>query len=169
MRAILLLVILLPSFALAQTGLITGTIRDRNTQEPLIGVSVQVIGTQLGTVTNEKGAFRIESIPVGSYTVQSSYLGYQPLSRFNVNVTVGNVQILNFEMVPATSQLQQVEVVANRRQSAAVADFITPLSVQSLTTEEIRSNPGGNFDISKVVQVLPGVATNGTGAVAVTT
>jgi hypothetical protein len=163
MRVLLLLVILLPSLALAQTGLITGTIRDRNTQEPLIGVSVQVIGSQLGTVTNEKGAFRIENIPVGSYTIQSSYLGYQPLSRFNVNVTVGNVQILNFEMVPASSQLQQVEVVANRRQSAAVADFITPLSVQSLTTEEIRSNPGGNFDISKVVQVLPGVATNGTG------
>ncbi|WP_299820607.1 TonB-dependent receptor [uncultured Pontibacter sp.] len=163
MKFILLLAFLLPALAFAQTGVITGTARDRNTQEPLIGVSVQVVGSQLGTVTNENGAFRIESIPVGSYTVQSSYIGYQPQSRFNVNVTVGNVQILNFEMAPAASQLQQVEVVANRRQSAAVADLVTPLSVQSLTTEEIRSNPGGNFDISKVVQVLPGVATNGTG------
>ncbi|MFD1186696.1 TonB-dependent receptor [Pontibacter rugosus] len=163
MRFILVFALLLPTLAFAQSGIITGTARDRNTQEPLIGVSVQVVGSQLGTVTNEKGAFRIESIPVGSYTVQSSYIGYQPQSRFNVNVTVGNVQILNFEMAPAASQLQQVEVVANRRQSAAVADLVTPLSVQSLTTEEIRSNPGGNFDISKVVQVLPGVATNGTG------
>ncbi|MCJ8165104.1 TonB-dependent receptor [Pontibacter sp. E15-1] len=163
MRFILLLVFLLPMLAFAQTGLITGTVRDRNTQEPLIGVSVQVVGSQLGTVTNEKGTFRIESLPVGSYTVQSSYIGYQPQSRFNINVTVGNVQILNFEMAPAASELQQVEVVANRRQSAAVADLVTPLSVQSLTTEEIRSNPGGNFDISKVVQVLPGVATNGAG------
>ncbi|MGS0014423.1 TonB-dependent receptor plug domain-containing protein, partial [Escherichia coli] len=33
----------------------------------------------------------------------------------------------------------------------------TPLSVQRLTTEEIKSNPGGNFDISKVIQTLPGV------------
>ncbi|TPE43382.1 TonB-dependent receptor [Pontibacter mangrovi] len=163
MKQILLLLLLLPTLALAQTGIITGTVRDRNTQEPLIGVSVQVAGTQLGTVSNEEGAFRIESIPVGSYTVQSSYVGYQPQSRFNVNVTVGNVQILNFELAPTASQLQQVEVVANRRQSAAVADLITPLSVQRLTTEEIRSNPGGNFDISKVVQVLPGVATNGGG------
>ncbi|MER2997590.1 TonB-dependent receptor [Pontibacter populi] len=162
MRSIFLLALLLPFFASAQTGIVTGTVRDRNTQEPLIGVTVQVIGSQLGTITNAEGAFRIESIPVGSYTIQSSYLGYQPVSRFNVNVTTGNVQILNFEMVPATSQLQQIEVVANRRQSAVVADLITPLSVQSLTTEEIRSNPGGNFDISKVVQVLPGVATNGT-------
>ncbi|MFD2245319.1 TonB-dependent receptor [Pontibacter ruber] len=162
MRSILLFFFLLPTLVFAQTGIITGTVRDRNTQEPLIGVSVQLAGTQLGTVSNEQGAFRIESIPVGSYTVQSTYIGYQSQTRYNVNVTAGNVQILNFEMVPAASELQQVEVVANRRQSAAVADLITPLSVQSLTTEEIRSNPGGNFDISKVVQVLPGVATNGT-------
>jgi len=163
MRIILLLFFILPTLAMAQTGLVTGTVRDRNTQELLIGVTVQVEGTQLGTVTNEKGAFRIESIPVGSYTIRTSYLGYQSQTRFNVNVTAGNVQILNFELAPAAQQLQQVEIVANRRQSAAVADLITPLSVQSLTTEEIRSNPGGNFDISKVVQVLPGVATNGTG------
>ncbi|NDK55384.1 TonB-dependent receptor [Pontibacter fetidus] len=162
MKLILLIAFLVPTFVLAQTGVITGTVRDRNTQEPLIGVSVQVTGSQFGSVTNEKGAFRIESIPVGSYTIQANYLGYQLQSRFNVNVTVGNVQILNFEMVPAANELQQIEVVSSRRQSAAVADLITPLSVQSLTTEEIRSNPGGNFDISKVVQVLPGVATNGT-------
>ncbi|WP_018477684.1 TonB-dependent receptor [Pontibacter roseus] len=158
-----LLLAMLPFITVAQTGIITGTVRDRNTQEPLIGVSVQLVGAQLGTVSNESGAFRIDNIPVGSYTVQSSYVGYETLSKFNINVTAGNVQILNFELAPAASQLQQVEVVANRRTSAAVADIVTPLSVQSLSTEEIRSNPGGNFDISKVVQVLPGVATNGTG------
>ncbi|MEJ8757204.1 TonB-dependent receptor [Pontibacter sp. H259] len=162
MKFILLLICLLPTLVVAQTSIITGKVLDRNTQEPLIGVSVQVVGAQLGTVTNEKGIFRIESIPVGSYTVQTSYLGYQAQFRYNVNVTAGNVQILNFEMAPSANELQGVEIVANHRQSAAVADLITPLSVQSLTTEEIRSNPGGNFDISKVVQVLPGVATNGT-------
>lgn len=40
---------------------------------------------------------------------------------------------------------------------AKVATLETPLSVQRLTTEEIRANPGGNFDISKVVQSLPGI------------
>ncbi|MEO5999829.1 MAG: TonB-dependent receptor plug domain-containing protein, partial [Chitinophagaceae bacterium] len=41
--------------------------------------------------------------------------------------------------------------------TAAAATIESPLSVQRLTTEEIRSNPGGNFDISKVIQSLPGV------------
>ncbi|GAA4424409.1 TonB-dependent receptor [Pontibacter saemangeumensis] len=164
MRLLLLIFFFFPAaLALAQTGVITGTVRDVNTQEPLIGVSVQLVEAQLGTVSNEAGSFRLEDVPLGSYTVQSSYVGYQPVRKFNINVTSGNVQILNFELAPSASELQQVEVVANRRQSAAVADLVTPLSVQSLSTEEIRSNPGGNFDISKVVQVLPGVATSGTG------
>jgi hypothetical protein len=42
--------------------------------------------------------------------------------------------------------------------------MITPLSVQKLTTEEIKSNPGGNFDVSKVVQTLPGVGGSTGGA-----
>ena len=163
MRRLLLFFFLLPTLALAQQGVITGTIRDVNTQEPLIGVSVLLADTQLGTVSDETGKYRLDGVPLGSYTVQATYLGYQPQSKFNISVTAGNVQILNFEMAPAASELQQVEVVANRAQSAAIADLVTPLSVQSLSTEEIRSNPGGNFDISKVVQVLPGVATSGTG------
>ncbi|WP_187260669.1 TonB-dependent receptor [Pontibacter beigongshangensis] len=163
MKLFLLLLLLIPRFTIAQSGVITGTVRDANTQEPLIRVIIQLRGTSLGTASDESGAYRLDNIPLGSYTVQSSYVGYQPQSKFNINVTSGNAQILNFELSPAANSLQEVEVVVNRRQSAAVADLITPLSVQSLSTEEIRSNPGGNFDISKVVQVLPGVATSGTG------
>jgi hypothetical protein len=53
-----------------------------------------------------------------------------------------------------------VEITA--KQEATVATVETPNSIQRLTTEEIKSNPGGNFDISRVIQALPGVSgTNG--------
>ena len=42
--------------------------------------------------------------------------------------------------------------------------MVTPLSVQKLTSVEIESNPGGNFDVSKVVQTLPGVGGSSGGA-----
>ena len=42
--------------------------------------------------------------------------------------------------------------------------MVTPMSVQKLTSVEIESNPGGNFDVSKVVQTLPGVGGSGGGA-----
>lgn len=44
-----------------------------------------------------------------------------------------------------------------KRNTAKAASLETPLSVQRLTAEEIKRNPGGNFDISKVIQSLPGV------------
>lgn len=153
----------MPCWALAQQGVITGTVRDANTQEALVGVTIQLAGTTLGTVSDDQGVYRLDGLEPGTYTVQSSYLGYQAQTKFNIIVGTGNVQILNFDLGPAAGRLQEVEVTASRRQSAAAADLVTPLSVQSLSTEEIRSNPGGNFDISKVVQVLPGVASSGTG------
>lgn len=164
MRLFLICLLFLSFSTFAQTGVITGTVRDRNTQEPLVGVTVQVVGTSLAGASNATGNFRIENIPIGSYSVQATYLGYEPETKYNISVSAGNAQIITFELAETSNALQEVEVTANRRQTAAVADLISPNSVQSLSTEEIRSNPGGNFDISKVVQVLPGVASSGTGS-----
>jgi hypothetical protein len=65
---------------------------------------------------------------------------------------------MNLELAEASTTLGVVEVIAGP--SAAVATVETPLSTQSLSTEEIKSNPGGNFDISKVIQSLPGVSSS---------
>ncbi|MEZ5174522.1 MAG: TonB-dependent receptor [Bacteroidia bacterium] len=97
-------------------------------------------------------------MPVGSYTVKASLVGYKPVTRYNINVTSGNAQILNIDLESSSTDLKAVEITYDKNKSAIAVDMVTPLSVQTLTTEEIRSNPGGNFDISKVVQVLPGVA-----------
>lgn len=156
----------LSSFAaVAQTtGVVTGTVRDRRTQELLPGVSVVVEGANVGTVTDEQGRYRLSGVPTGSYNLRASFVGYDALLRANVVVTSGNANVLNLELSPAAQQLGEVQVVANR--AIRVASAETPLSVQRLSTEEIRSNPGGNFDISKVVQTLPGVGGGGTGGTA---
>lgn len=149
----------LPFYLNAQkTGTIQGSVKDKNTLETLIGAIVKIEGTTIGSATDIDGNFKISSIPVGSYTVKASLVGYKTETRFNVNVTSGNAQFLNFELSNESTSLKTVEITFDKNRSAAAVDMVTPLSVQTLTTEEIRSNPGGNFDISKVVQVLPGVA-----------
>src|SRR5690606_15020659 len=82
----------------------------------------------------------------------------QEQKKFNIVLTSGNTSVINFQLLEETTTLSQVVVVAGP--SAAVATIETPLSVQRLSTEEIKSNPGGNFDISKVIQSLPGVGTS---------
>jgi hypothetical protein len=83
-------------------------------------------------------------------------VGYKPQTLFNIVLNAGNENNYTIEMEPAAVTEAVVTVRANKR-TARAATLETPLSVQRLTTEEIKSNPGGNFDISKVIQTLPGV------------
>ena len=152
------------AFSQGNTGVIRGTVKDKNTQELLPGATVVLEGTTTGASADMNGVFKISNIPVGSYNVKATLLGYTPSTKFNVNVTSGNDQILNFELSTDASNLKEVEITFDKGRSAVATDMVTPLSVQTLTTEEIRSNPGGNFDISRVIQVLPGVAGSATAA-----
>lgn len=137
-----------------QQGSVIGTVTDGKTREPLVGVTIQAEGTPGGTTTDVDGKYRFE-LPVGSYNIKATFVGYSPLTKFNVVLTSGNAQQINFELLEETVQLEAATVILNRSVSVATAE--TPNSVQKLTTEEIKNNPGGNFDISRVIQVLPGV------------
>ena len=137
-----------------QSGSITGTVIDKGTQIPLSNVSIQVDDNKSGTITDSLGSFRIREIPVGTYNISISSLGYKNLTIFNCIVTSGNENTFSVELELEVSQLNEVIVSSATVRSATLE---TPLSVQNLTAEEIKSNPGGNFDISKVIQTLPGV------------
>jgi hypothetical protein len=137
-----------------RVGTVNGSLRDKNTQEALIGATVTLESTNLGVAADIEGNFSLKNVPVKSYNIRASFVGYKTLVRYNVSVTSGNASVINFELEPENSQLQEIKVTADK---ARVANEVTPLSVQKLTVDEIRANPGGNFDISKVIQALPGV------------
>ncbi|RIV17692.1 TonB-dependent receptor [Fibrisoma montanum] len=138
------------------TGVIVGTVRDKNTQEPLVGVTIQPEGsTTVGTLTDIEGRFRL-TLPVGSVNLKASFVGYQPLVKYNIIVTSGNASEQVFELAEENKNLSEVVVRANRA-VAAVTTIETPNSIQRLSTDEIKTNPGGNFDVSRVIQTLPGV------------
>lgn len=149
----------------AQTGIIRGRVIDKNTQDAIVGANVLIEGTGTGSATDVDGFYKIVNVPVGSFNLVASAIGYNAFTRFNIILTSGNEQIINFELTESTTQLNEVVVKFDKGRSASAADMITPLSVQALTTEEIKSNPGGNFDISRVIQALPGVAGSPTGNV----
>jgi hypothetical protein len=74
----------------------------------------------------------------------------------NVIVTSGNENTITIELEPSINVLNAV-TVTGRRNTAKATTLESPLSIQRLTAEDIKANPGGNFDISKVIQSLPGV------------
>src|SRR5690606_11289683 len=93
---------------------------------------------------------------VGTYGLTITSVGYKEYLLFNLVVTSGNDLTLQIEMETLSQELSGVTVQANRS-TVRAATLESPLSVQRLTAEEIKSNPGGNFDISRVIQTLPGV------------
>ena len=149
---------------IAQTnGAIQGTVIDKNTEEPLAFAKILAEGTNFGAITDIDGNYKLD-LPVGNYTIRVTYAGYQTFKKFNIPVNSGNIETVNFELMEANTDLETVEIVFESNKSAATTDMVTPLSVQKLTSVEIESNPGGNFDVSKVVQTLPGVGGSAGGA-----
>lgn len=153
---ILILAFCFSNIGAQNLGTINGIIKDKNTQEVLPGVIVIIGGIDtLNTVTDENGVFSLKA-PVGKYNLETSYIGYKPFLSYNINLSSGNAQVLQIELEEQTQELREVSIYVAK--TVRDTDMTTPLATQKLTAEEIKMNPGGNFDVSKVLQVLPGVA-----------
>ncbi len=149
---------LFPICVVAQkTGNIIGSVQDKYSSLSLSGVSILAEGTGRRAVQSDSAGRYKLNLPVGTYTIVASHVGYEMQKLFQIEVSSGNDNVMNIELIPKNGELEKVVVKAGGEKSARAADMVTPLSVQQLTRQEIRSNPGGNFDVSKVVQALPGV------------
>ncbi|MEZ5017859.1 MAG: TonB-dependent receptor [Flavipsychrobacter sp.] len=150
-------IILFSAAAMAQrlgpVGTLTGEVRDSKTLEPLISVTVTLDGTALGAVTDIDGKFTINNIPPKTYSITAKSIDHKNRTIYNVVITSGNAEILTIDLEPNSIGLNTVVIRSKPFQKRAE----TPLSIQSLSSQEIKSNPGGNFDVSRVIQAFPGV------------
>lgn len=136
-------------------GSVYGTIKDKNTQAYLIAADIYLIAEDtIISQSDELGKFNMEA-PVGTYRILVQIPDYKDVNLYSINVTSGNAQNIEIEMEAAVVQLE--DVVINYNKTVRATDMVTPLATQKMTAEEIKVNPGGNFDVSKVIQVLPGV------------
>lgn len=77
-----------PLALLAQNGTLTGNVTDQSSGDVLIGVSIYLADLERGGLTDINGDYRIENIPVGTYTVRYSYIGYRTVTN-TVDIEVG--------------------------------------------------------------------------------
>lgn len=141
-------------FANAQTGVIKGQVTDAFTNEPIPFADVLVMGTDKGITTDLDGNFELAGLLPGLYDVRASYLGYEEQTQYEVQVTTARPIDVNFAMQEQAELLEEVVVRASPFRKTEES----PVSLRTIGVAEIQRNPGGNRDISKVVQVLPGVA-----------
>ena len=154
--ALLFVVVLVPGSSLAQvTGSVSGRVIDE-TGAPLVGATVYLQGSQTGAATDMDGRFSILQVPVGTYNLVVSFVGFTSQTLFNVNVkSVGNPDF-NFKLAPDIAALGGVIVTPDK--NVVTRPLETPLSTQTLTSVELATYPGGNNDVVRVAQSLPGIS-----------
>ncbi len=95
-------------------GKIRGKVTDAGTGEPLVGANVVVVGTQMGAATNVSGEFVILNVPAGTYTLRTTYVGYQAITLSNLRVNNDLTAEANFQLPAEGVTVGTVEIVAER-------------------------------------------------------
>lgn len=127
---LVLSLILSVSFVSAQkSSEISGYVRDAN-GEPLVGVTVSILNTSTGTITDFNGKF-VVSVPENA-ELQFTYIGFQ-----TIKIKVGNKRLVNVIMYEDAKQLQEVVVVAYGVQKK---ETVTG-SLASVSTKELLKSP----------------------------
>ncbi|GAA4399699.1 TonB-dependent receptor [Nibrella viscosa] len=112
--------------------MLSGTVRDQQTQRPLAGVTVRIPATTFGTITDEEGRFEFQKLPSGRYSLQIRSVGYQTQEQV-IEPSQNSVAI---DLSPAIIQLNQQTVVTAQR--TETPDFLRPEMTTVLTARDLR-------------------------------
>ncbi|TVR78203.1 MAG: TonB-dependent receptor [Saprospirales bacterium] len=137
----------------AQSGIIKGKVFDASNRELIPFANVFLTSEEAGTTTDIYGEFLLKNIPPGTHELRISFVGYRTKILSEIEVPANRPLELEIELEPSRTDLEEVVVRASpfRRTEES------PLSLRNIGVAEIKRNPGGNRDISRVIQSLPGV------------
>lgn len=120
--------------------------------EPLSHASIQVQGTDWGTVTDDAGAFSLE-LPPGLYNIAVSYTGYVTFVAQEVLTSASRPLSLQIELFEQVAELNTVQIESEGFKRTDE----TPLAIRNFSYAEAQRMPGAVLDLSKAIQSYPGV------------
>ena len=147
-----------PAFAQG-VGTLKGTVEDTKTHEPIIGGTVRLDGTELGTQTDVTGHFELSKVPAGEYTVIISSVGYKSASLPKVQVAKGQETVVRPTIESDSKALDEVVVRGVRRTNTEISVINemrqATVVVSGVSSEQIVKTQ--DRDAAEVVRRIPGV------------
>ncbi len=117
-----------------QAGVVTGTVRDATTLEPLSGVQVTIVGGGIGALSDTQGGFLLDGVPEGSVEVRLERLGYET-SVQSVTVTAGQTVSIDFALSVSVLSLDEMIItVTGLQRRREIGNATTTIDVE----EEVR-------------------------------
>lgn len=127
---------------LQDRNIITGTVKDGETGEPIAGATVAIKGTNRGTSTNANGEFTLQAA-IGDELV-TSFIGY--VSRTTVVTDANTYTIV---LSPSSEQLNEIVIVGSRSQNRTVIE--SPVPIDIIEAANI-ANAFGKVEINQILQ-----------------
>jgi len=156
----LTVILMIPSLSFGQTGKpIRGVVVDNASGEPLIAATIVILNTEIpiGVITDVDGNFSIESLPVGRYDIQASYMGYEPMMFREIVVSSGKEVFITIPLKENLNELQEI-VVRPKINKQEPLNSIASASARMLSVEEASRYAGGLDDPARLVSSFAGVA-----------
>jgi len=145
------------SFTFAQTennGVIRGRVFNASNNEPVPFANVVIWNTPIGASSDFDGNFSFAGIKPGMVEIRVSAVGFRTFISGQLMVTNARTLYLEVPMEETTVDIDEVVV----RASPFRMREESPVSMRRIGVAEIEKSPGGNRDISRVLQSFPGVA-----------
>ncbi|MEE8417300.1 MAG: carboxypeptidase-like regulatory domain-containing protein, partial [candidate division Zixibacteria bacterium] len=114
LAAVILALLVASSAWAGTTGKIAGIVLDRDSGEPLPGVSILIKGTTTGAATNIQGEFFIINVPPGNYNLRVTLVGYGPVEVEKVRVSIDLTTTVDLELSTQTIDMGTITVEAVR-------------------------------------------------------
>ncbi|HRS58389.1 MAG TPA: TonB-dependent receptor [Bacteroidia bacterium] len=149
---ILLILSIINTFA--QTGKIQGRIYDEKNNEPLPFANIVIYGTNIGSTSDLDGKFIFTGVNPGFIRLAVSSVGYKMVITEEIQVSSAKTSVIDIPMQQTVIETEEIKIEATPFKIKKES----PVSLRTLSISEIEKSPGGNRDISKVIQSFPGVA-----------
>jgi len=139
------------------TQTVRGVIVDDESQYPLIGVNVIVIDSDplIGSVSDEKGRYRLNNVSIGRHSIKFTMIGYKDVVLDDIIVTSGKEVVLNIKMEEAATQMDEVVIVAKK--SGEPLNEMAVISAREFSVYETEKYAGSRGDPARMAKSYPGV------------
>lgn len=152
---IIVLAISAPAFSQKkERAIIEGRVFNIKNNEPIEFASIAVWGTTIGAISDIDGKFTFLNLKPGYIELRVTAVGFETYVSEQILVTNANKVFID---IPLQESVQEIEAVVVKT-SVFRREIESPVSLRNIGIKEIEKNPGGNRDISRVLQSFPGVA-----------
>lgn len=139
-----------------QTQTIKGTVIDKDTREALIGATIVVKNTNLGTTADVDGSFKINNVPVGRQTIVCTYIGYNAFEAANIIINSAKEVDLSIEMIESVETMKEV-VISGKPKGNEPVNEMSLVSTRSFSVEETQRYAASANDPGRMATGFPGV------------